>query len=545
MQEHRKDEGQKKHHWTGPLGQQARHASLARTQRQRGGGAPERVRRENRCNDSERSRSTSGAQVAHLQLRRARSRSGTALAKVADVVKTHLIRHRLLTVVVLGVLTSVLSLVALVHLLTTSTAQRIERARDGVVEEMDRLARRPADITEPNSVGYVGMRGGRWDGAGVTPDALPDPWAAPLRGVLAHAIERGARTVEEVPVGEATLVVAAEPDPKGARGACVWAGFFVRPLPSLRRWQWIVVLLAIATTLLVASAVRAVVTVNRGAAELQASMVALASDLNATIPRPTVRELSDVADGIAVLAQSLARAKNEEERLGRELARQERLAALGRVVAGVAHEVRNPLASIKLRLDLAAAKGAQPDVVGKAITHASSEISRLDRLVADLLVVAGRAIGPKAPASLGALVRSRADGLAAWSQERGVTVTVTGDARASTDCDSIARAIDNLLRNAIEASPYGATVEVAVARRGDSAVVAVTDHGAGVPGDRASELFEPFFTTKAEGTGLGLAISRAVARAHDGEVTYARHGDATRFELTLPAAAAASTEQAA
>ena len=165
--------------------------------------------------------------------------------------------------------------------------------------------------------------------------------------------------------------------------------------------------------------------------------------------------------------------------------------------------------------------------------------------MADLLVVAGRASGPKVTSSLGALVRARVDGLAAWSQERGVQVNVTGDARAALDRDSIARALDNLLRNAIEASPFGSAVDVAVARRGEAAVVAVTDRGGGVPGDRTSELFEPFFTTKPEGTGLGLAISRAVARAHDGEVTYARHGDATRFELTLPAAAAAETEQAA
>ena len=211
----------------------------------------------------------------------------------------------------------------------------------------------------------------------------------------------------------------------------------------------------------------------------------------------------------------------------------------------MAHEVRNPLASIKLRLDLAAAKGALPDAVDKAISHASSEISRLDRLVADLLVVAGRAIGPKASTSLGGLVQARVDGLAAWAEQHGVKVTVEGDARASLDRDSIARALDNLLRNAIEASPRGAQVEVAISQRGAAAMVAVIDHGAGVPSDRTSELFEPFFTTKAEGTGLGLAISRAVVRAHDGEVTYARAGATTRFELTLPASAAAATEQAA
>ncbi len=64
--------------------------------------------------------------------------------------------------------------------------------------------------------------------------------------------------------------------------------------------------------------------------------------------------------------------------------------------------------------------------------------------------------------------------------------------------------------------------------------VRVEDHGQGVDAARAGELFEPFFTTKAEGTGLGLAISRAIARAHGGELTYARVGEVTRFSLSLP-----------
>jgi signal transduction histidine kinase len=97
----------------------------------------------------------------------------------------------------------------------------------------------------------------------------------------------------------------------------------------------------------------------------------------------------------------------------------------------------------------------------------------------------------------------------------------------------MARALDNLLRNAVEASPEGATVQATVHDDGMVLSIRVEDRGPGVPPGRAGELFEPFFTTKPEGTGLGLAISRAIARAHGGDVVYGRNGDATHFELTI------------
>ncbi|HVV49584.1 MAG TPA: HAMP domain-containing sensor histidine kinase, partial [Polyangia bacterium] len=326
-----------------------------------------------------------------------------------------------------------------------------------------------------------------------------------------------------------------------AGGALLWAAVEVRPSPTLQSWRLLVVALAFSALLLVASASYSLLSVRRAASGLQGAVAALGDDLTAPVPRSEIRELDDIAVGIGALARRLEEARGIQERMGRELARQERLAALGRVVAGVAHEVRNPLASIKLRLDLAAGGGvALPPEARAAIDHASSEITRLDRLVADLLIVAGRALGPRAPLDVGALLRSRAEALGPWAALRGVTIGTRGGGRAVGDGDALARALDNVLRNAVEASPEGATVEASVETDEALLRVRVADRGAGVPPGRAGEIFEPFFTTKPDGTGLGLAISRAIARAHGGDLTYARAEETTSLELTLPGERAAA-----
>jgi signal transduction histidine kinase len=441
----------------------------------------------------------------------------------------------LLTVAILGVFTAALSAVALYRAIAASAALRLEHGREVVAEEVARLATEgPAALAEPPTL--VGLRGGVAGALGDIARGVPADWRPALAELVVRAAVQGGAATAEAPVAGARLVARVAPA-RGGRFA--WAAIAIRPSPYLQSWRILVVALTLSALLLVGNAVYALVTVGRAARSLQGALRALAQDLSAPVPRSPVRELGDVADGIATLAGRLAEARQIQERLGRDLSRQERLAALGRVVAGVAHEVRNPLASIKLRLDLAMAEENHEPLapsVRQAIAHASSEITRLDRLVADLLIVSGRPLGPRQAVALGALARARAEGLAPWAGLRGVTIRVTGEASAAADPDGLARALDNLLRNAVEASPSGAEVTAHVEDVAGGLRVTVEDRGPGVPAGRAGELFEPFFTTKADGTGLGLAISRAIARAHGGDVVYGREGAVTRFVLTLPVA---------
>ena len=422
---------------------------------------------------------------------------------------------------------SALLVAALFRLLNVSLQHRIERTHDAVLEVVTELASGARSLSDPAPGGVVGMRAGMLRGA--SPHGLPESWRPSLEGALARAGAEPAWSSAEVPAG--TLVYATALAPDGQR---VWAGMEVRPLAQLEAWKVIIWLLALATAVLVVTTVRAVVGMQRGANELGAALDALSRDLDAPIPRSPLRELSDVADGIDRLVRRLAAARREEERLARELSENERLTSLGRVAAGVAHEVRNPLASIKLRLDLAVSLERLPPGVEHAIAHATSEIERLDRLVADLLVVAGRSTGPRLALSLAELARLRAEALAPWAHEQRVSIDVSGDARVLAHADSLGRALDNLLRNAVEASPPDAPVRVEISAALEHASLAVIDGGVGVAEERHGELFEPFFTTKPSGTGLGLPLARSILRAHGGDVRYARLEGETRFEVDLP-----------
>ncbi len=489
-----------------------------------------------------------------------------------------IIRFRLLTLVVVGVIMSALSLSALWRVLSLTTEGRIERARDGLHRELERLAHVPqaeahaALATAPDNA-LIGMRGGYWDGHSALPQmggeagqdnpvvpiverpaatelglaGLPLDWQRALTPLLIEARARGVPVSREQQQGMASLLVAARP---AAFDAVVWTAIAVPPSHYHRFWLTVVILLALATAFLFSSAVWASVSFLRSASALHRCLVALGQDLSTPVPRLRIRELSEVAEGIAELAQSLRHAREAQGRMAQELAQGERLVALGRVVAGVAHEVRNPLASIKLRLDLAATSAALPALVAGAIQHSSEEIARLDRLVADLLLVAGRHLGPRQDCDVARLVRTRVETLSPWAALRGIHFVISGPAMctAAIDPESVARAIDNLLRNAVDASPDGRAVTVTLVANETQVEIDVEDQGPGVP--RPSELFEPFFTTKPDGTGLGLPISRAIARAHGGDVLYRRvslgssPGDAkppcTRFVLSLPQGPAAS-----
>ncbi|MFM2416491.1 MAG: hypothetical protein RL385_1214 [Pseudomonadota bacterium] len=289
---------------------------------------------------------------------------------------------------------------------------------------------------------------------------------------------------------------------------------------------------------LVALCIDTVLKVRKGIASLAQALVAVQSDLETSIPYPEPRELLHIADGLRAMTAHLSESRKRELALERRLSHERRLASLGRVAAGVAHEIRNPLAGIKLRLD-AMARRVLDERTARDVSRSLGEVDRLDGVVGSLLLVARNQPAPLEAVDLTALVDERLQALEPFGLSRRVRVLREGAARAYVDAQGLARVIDNLVRNGIEASPEYTEVVVRLSVRDVDVELCVIDVGPGVPASRESEIFEPFFTSKPDGTGLGLCLSRAAVDAHGGSLSYARFYGKTSFIVRLPGKAIA------
>jgi signal transduction histidine kinase len=281
-------------------------------------------------------------------------------------------------------------------------------------------------------------------------------------------------------------------------------------------------------------ALDALVALRRGAAELRSGLSLLQKDLRTEIPLPRIRELKRVATGLQEMANHLAETQARERALATRLNHEQKLAALGRVAAGVAHEVRNPLTGIKLTLDNMSRR-ALDERSAADVGTCREEIARLDRVVSSLLLVARK--GPLEVSTFDAarLVDERIRVAEALARERGVHLERDGGISITANRDALTRVVDNLLRNGIEASDTGQAVRVELRQVNGETQIRVVDRGPGVASDRVSQLFEPFFTMKPEGTGLGLFVSRSLLEAQGGSLSYDRSEGTTCFCAVFPA----------
>ncbi len=227
------------------------------------------------------------------------------------------------------------------------------------------------------------------------------------------------------------------------------------------------------------------------------------------------------------------------------LRQSERLSAMGEVAAGLAHEIRNPLAGMKGALDIIASRAESGTPEAEFAGVAGTELARLDRLITEFLSFARPRDPELREASIASIVAHVLALLGAEADRRHVAVEVEpidADVSAFVDDEQISQVIFNVVLNAVQASSAGSMVRLRVAREPGWTVIDVRDEGPGIPADQLARIFDPFFTTRTRGTGLGLAISQRIVLAHHGtiEIVSSCPAAGTVLRIKLPRSGEAS-----
>lgn len=255
-------------------------------------------------------------------------------------------------------------------------------------------------------------------------------------------------------------------------------------------------------------------------------------------------EIQHIVHAINRLGMTLKGKLEHEKQIESQLRHAERLASLGRLVAGVAHEVRNPLATIRLRVQMCRRDAADANVK-ESCRVALEEIERLNGIVNRLLSFARPIQLQLESVDLKGLVQERIrsfEELALQRQIQLMTNLPTRNFLALVDKDRMAQVFDNIIQNALEAmSEHGGTLSVTLTSQAMKAEeqprlsVEFQDTGKGMDSAEVSHVFDPFFTTKPSGTGLGLSISHELVRAHGGDIKIeSEQGRGTNVLITIP-----------
>jgi signal transduction histidine kinase len=265
----------------------------------------------------------------------------------------------------------------------------------------------------------------------------------------------------------------------------------------------------------------------------------LALDAASASLTPDARSIIGLlADQVAIAIDD-SRLFEENLRLERELAERERLAALGRMAATVAHEIKNPLSAIKSIAQVMREDESLRNEYERDLGLIVGETDRLSQSVTQLLSFARKESPAGQPLSVDELVRSVADLFRANAREQGIALDCEISVQAELAGRSVSAlrdALSNLLLNALQATPQGGRVALLAAAANGDLVISVQDSGSGVPADLRERIWEPFFTTRQRGTGLGLAIVRKRVQEIGGSASLdaGHNGRGALFQLRLP-----------
>jgi signal transduction histidine kinase len=302
-----------------------------------------------------------------------------------------------------------------------------------------------------------------------------------------------------------------------------------RSEPGTHRREILLSALVLAALISIAGTLATGVLLQRGIIQIKTGLSTLECDFSHRLPARN--------DELGEVSHSINRMAEVRQKLEADLRREDRLRTVGRLVAGIAHEIRNPLNSIRLSIQYIERRLSNNGVRAEDLRPVIEEVDRLSALLTNLLTFQktrqpDMRDQPMAPVlqKCVSLVQPQADA-------RNIEIrTEAGPAglEARFDPEHLTQMLMNLLLNAIEAAGQNGTIDVRLERHEAMASIKVHDSGPGLTEEQREHLFEAFYTTKAEGTGLGLAVSRELAVGMGGGLHYRDDQPGATFEIELP-----------
>jgi signal transduction histidine kinase len=286
--------------------------------------------------------------------------------------------------------------------------------------------------------------------------------------------------------------------------------------------------LVAAALVAVLGTLRMAIALRRGVNNIQVGLTTLERDFEYELPAER-GELGEISRAINRMATS-------RRRLEEELRREDRLRAVGRTVAGIAHEIRNPLNGIRLSMQVLEQRLRKSAVQPDDLKIVIGEVDRMDALLGELLSFHDKKQLNLAEQSVVPCVE-RCIELAQGADAPTIRLVCDSNANlsAKVDGERLTQATLNLLLNAVEAAGTGGDVLVTIDRRASEVRIEVRDSGKGLNEEQQQNIFEAFYTTKANGTGLGLAVSRQLMRDMGGDLRFEPKGQGTVFVISVPA----------
>ncbi|HAG07768.1 MAG TPA: two-component sensor histidine kinase [Peptococcaceae bacterium] len=266
---------------------------------------------------------------------------------------------------------------------------------------------------------------------------------------------------------------------------------------------------------------------------IKQGLARLESDIHRLLP-PMPGEMGQIVQAINKMALGLA----EKERLETELRRAERLAALGRLVTGIAHELRNPIAIVKAAVQVMEKELQHVPEVQDYARVIKEQVNRQNHVLQELLEFGRPSPGIVQPLNVNRLVESVLTFAQPLLRQQGIALQLSLSEKlppVQGDGEKLKQVFLNLILNAVQAMPTGGMLVIETGGNGE-VFVRFTDTGAGIEPDDIPHLFEPYYTTKKNGSGLGLAITHRIVELHGGHIEVeSEPGRGARFTVYLPA----------